>query len=197
MLQKLVGRYKLWQDQVTFEEHDGALFRSFNESTPVKLTPHGETEFSADVPNSARTVSWTFDLDGSGRARGAMGVEDLYTSGGYFFLNERPDEPPGPDLPAWRDWLGTYALIVRGVRWNQRRGSFAPVEPGPKLEVSVTMRNGWLYLRPDFREHSFDAKLAESEPGLFFTADGESVRFEPERAIFNNVAYEKAHNSTG
>jgi hypothetical protein len=69
------------------------------------------------------------------------------------------------DEPAWTPYVGTYRL----ERWRK-----------PANEIVVQRKNGYLYLN-DIR------LIAEHEPGLFFTPDGEAVDFRHDPPTWRNV----------
>ena len=69
--------------------------------------------------------------------------------------NDGPNDLPGQDKKAWHAYLGDYTIEI----WGK-----------PLQQVRIHRKNGYLYLN-DFR------LIAEFEPGLFFTSDGEAVDF--------------------
>jgi CubicO group peptidase (beta-lactamase class C family) len=84
--------------------------------------------------------------------------------------NDGALDAPGPDEPAWTSYLGTYRL----ERWRK-----------PADEIAIRRRNGFLYLN-DIR------LIAEHEPGLFFTADGEAVDFRRDVPTWRNLRMQRA-----
>lgn len=76
------------------------------------------------------------------------GEESLDYNGG-------PLDPPGPDKPEWARHLGRY----RVNQWGQ-----------PAMDVAVERRHGHLTINGI-------RMVAEPEPGLFFTSDGEAIDF--------------------
>lgn len=79
--------------------------------------------------------------------------------------NDGPGDPAGPDEPGWARHTGRYRID----QWGK-----------PSMEVTVERRRGHLY---------FDGTrlVAEHEPGLFFTADGEVVDFRPAVPTWRNL----------
>ena len=72
----------------------------------------------------------------------------------YQAFNDSPFDPPGPDKPEWRRYLGEYQIL-----WLDE----------PFAEVSVGVRNGYLYYG--------ERKCVEHLPGLFFSNDGQAIDF--------------------
>jgi CubicO group peptidase (beta-lactamase class C family) len=67
--------------------------------------------------------------------------------------NDGPNDPPGPNLPAWEPYMGRYETEL----WGK-----------PSDEFIIQRKNGYLYLN-ELR------MIVETEPGLFFAADGEAL----------------------
>ena len=67
--------------------------------------------------------------------------------------NDGPHDLPGPNLAAWDSYVGRYETEL----WGK-----------PADEFSIHLKNGYLYLN-DLR------MIVETEPGLFFAADGEAL----------------------
>jgi CubicO group peptidase (beta-lactamase class C family) len=80
--------------------------------------------------------------------------------------NDSTHDLPGPDHPRWRPYLGIY--------WAKSYGR--------DDEKSVSLRNGHLYWNGQLN-------LTEYRPGLFFTADGDSVDFHGKTLSFGNRHY--------
>ena len=70
-------------------------------------------------------------------------------------FNGGPHDPPGPDRPEWSRYVGRY----RVHQWGR-----------PVMDVTVERRDGYLHLNGM-------RLVVETEPGLFFTSDGEAVDF--------------------
>jgi CubicO group peptidase (beta-lactamase class C family) len=71
---------------------------------------------------------------------------------------------PGPNKPAWRQWLGNYRITVFGYPVDKKR---------------IDIKNGYL--------HYAGQQLEEFQPGLFFTADGEALDMRGELPTFRNI----------
>jgi CubicO group peptidase (beta-lactamase class C family) len=69
--------------------------------------------------------------------------------------NDGANDPAGPDKPGWDRFTGRYQVD----QWGR-----------PSIDVTIEKRRGHLYLN-DIR------LIVETEPGLFFTSDGEAVDF--------------------
>lgn len=79
--------------------------------------------------------------------------------------NHGPDDPLGPAKPEWAHYLGRYRID----QWGK-----------PGMEVMVEQRRGWLHL-------DGIRLVVETEPGLFFTSDGEAVDFRPAVPTWRNL----------
>lgn len=79
--------------------------------------------------------------------------------------NDGPADPPGPGKAAWSRYLGRYRID----QWGK-----------PAMEVTVEQRRGDLYL-------DGIRLVVETEPGLFFTSDGEAVDFRPATPTWRNL----------
>jgi CubicO group peptidase (beta-lactamase class C family) len=87
-----------------------------------------------------------------------------------FDYNDGPHDPAGPDNPAWERFLGVYQISA----WGRPDGT-----------KTVHRKNGYLYLD--------DVRLVvETEPGLFFTSDGEAVDFRRPVSTWRNIRLERA-----
>jgi CubicO group peptidase (beta-lactamase class C family) len=83
--------------------------------------------------------------------------------------NDGAQDPPGSDSPAWTPFLGQYEIH----QWGQPSGS-----------VTIHRKNGYLYLN--------NIRLfVESEPGLFFTPDGEAVDFRHDVPTWRNIRLQR------
>ena len=79
--------------------------------------------------------------------------------------NDGPHDAVGPDKPGWNVFLGQYQI----QQWG-----------GPTDLVNIHRQNGWLWLN--------NVRLiAEPEPGLFFTSDGEAVDFREPVPTWRNI----------
>jgi len=91
-----------------------------------------------------------------------------FNDGEIYDYNGGDDDPPGPNKPDWDRHLGKYQYKAFG----QPAGTF-----------QVRKRNGNLYF------HIY--KLAEFQPGLFFTNHGEALDLRGAQPTFGNVKLEK------
>ncbi len=89
---------------------------------------------------------------------------------GVSFLvpNDSPGEPAGPGKAEWARHVGRYHAQAYG-RDDER---------------AVTLKNGYLYWNDKL-------KLTEHQPGLFFTADGDSVQFGEDTVEYGNRHYRR------
>lgn len=78
--------------------------------------------------------------------------------------NDGPGDPKGANGAAWKAIEGGYHID----QWGERAQQFL-----------VHRKNGWLYLN--------DWRLAEFEPNLFFTADGEALDFRQPEPTWRNI----------
>ncbi|WP_449467868.1 hypothetical protein [Stenotrophomonas humi] len=79
--------------------------------------------------------------------------------------NDSPTMPAGPEKPQWDRWLGRYRID----QWGK-----------PAMVVEIKRRAGWLYL-------DGTRLVVETEPGLFFTSDGEAVDFRGSTPTWRNL----------
>jgi CubicO group peptidase (beta-lactamase class C family) len=109
---------------------------------------------------------YEFLFDDRGRVREVQNPGD----NGVAFLvpNDSPRDPVGLAKLEWVRFLGVYHARVYG------RDDEAP----------VTIKNGHLYWNDRL-------KLAEYRPGLFFTADGDSVQFGKDSVEYANRHYRR------
>lgn len=86
----------------------------------------------------------------------------------YLPVNKTPADESGLNKAAWSRHIGKYT------------GTFI----GDNNEVTVSRKNGYLYLNGQL-------KLTETRPEFFITADGEAVIFKDERLSVGNKLYSK------
>ena len=98
------------------------------------------------------TQSYRFDLSPYGDATGVLQLGDVGPD--YMAINDRPSEPSGPNLPEWKQFVGSYSSTAYGQATTEK----------------VTLKNGYLYW-------AGLVKLYPYRSGIFFTADGEAVEF--------------------
>lgn len=79
--------------------------------------------------------------------------------------NRGPHDAPGHARSEWSHYLGEYTLQQWGI---------------PALKVTIREDDGFLFLN-NIR------LVTESEPGLFFTSDGEAVDFRHKRVTWKNL----------
>jgi hypothetical protein len=113
---------------------------------------------------------YEFLLDDRGRVREVHNHGDNGVS--VFLPNDSPNDPPGSAKPEWDRFQGTY--------WARAYGQ--------DDEARVELRKGSLYWNGKL-------KLIEAKPGLFFTADGDSVQFSEDAVDFANRRYRRADSS--
>ncbi len=100
-------------------------------------------------------------FDGQGRVREVQNHGDNGVS--FLLPNDSPRDPAGPAKPEWARFLGVYHARVYGQ----------------DNETPVVFKNGHLYWNDRL-------KLREYRPGLFFTADGDSVQFGEDTVEYAN-----------
>lgn len=83
--------------------------------------------------------------------------------------NEGPAEPSGPGKAAWAGYLGKYRID----QWGK-----------PAMDVAVEQRRGHLYI-------DGIRLVVETEPGLFFTSDGEAVDFRSAVPTWRNLSLKR------
>ncbi|HTC54524.1 MAG TPA: serine hydrolase domain-containing protein [Steroidobacteraceae bacterium] len=88
-----------------------------------------------------------------------------------FDYNDGPHDPFGPNEPGWERFLGAYKYYT----WGQSQ---------PDASKTLHRKNGYLYL-DDIR------LVAETEPGLFFTSDGEALDFRHPVPTWKNIRLER------
>src|SRR5262245_24537329 len=167
-LRRLEGTYSHRAGSVlTFKVEEGALFYIYGGSK-VKLNAHSATEFTFS------TQTFSFHLDRAGKVTGVL-VQGFRNVGEFMPINDHPDDPPGPNRPEWQAYVGEYTGKLFGTSFPSR--------------ATVSIKNGYLYVK---REGWL--KLTEYEPGLFFSSDGESVRFLGDRMSYANQPFVKNKN---
>ncbi len=109
---------------------------------------------------------YEFVLDDRGRVREVQNHGDNGVS--FLVLNDSPRDPAGPAKREWARFFGAYHAQAYGQ----------------DDESSVALRNGHLYWNGRL-------KLTEYHPGLFFTADGDSVQFGEDTVEYANRHYRR------
>jgi CubicO group peptidase (beta-lactamase class C family) len=96
-------------------------------------------------------------------------VRNLGDNGVSFLIpNDSPRDPKGPAKAEWDRFLGAYHAQAYGQ----------------DDEKSITRKNGYLYWNDKL-------KLTEDQPGLFFTADGDSVQFGEDTVEYGSRHYRR------
>jgi len=167
-LRRLEGTYSHQAGSVvTFKIEADALFFIWGGSK-VKLDAHSATEFTSD------THTFIFQLDRAGMVKGVL-AQGWRHVGEFWPINDHPDDPPGPNKPEWQAYVGEYSGKLGGaIPWR----------------ATVSIKNGYLYVKRDGW-----LKLTEYEPGLFFSSDGEPVRFQGDRMSSANQPFVKNQNN--
>jgi CubicO group peptidase (beta-lactamase class C family) len=111
---------------------------------------------------------YEFQLDDRGRVREVRQHGDNGVS--VLRPNDSPADPAGPAKPEWARLAGVYHARAYGQDDEKRVG----------------LKNGYLYWNDK-------VKLAEYRPGLFFTADGDSVQFGEDTVEYGNRHYRRVH----
>ena len=86
----------------------------------------------------------------------------------FLLPNDSPDDPAGPAKPEWARLVGVYHARAYGLDDDKK----------------VVLKNGHLYWNGKL-------KLNEYHPGLFFTADGDSVQFGDDTVEYGNRHYRR------
>lgn len=115
---------------------------------------------------------YEFVLDGRGRVREVQNRGDNGVS--TLLPEESPGDPPGPAKPEWNRFLGVYHATAYGQ----------------DTEAPVSLRHGYLCWNGRL-------KLVEYRPGLFFTADGDSVQFGEDTVEYGNRHFRRVAKSSG
>ena len=162
-LQKYAGRYVSRGAPAELEIADGTLaLRTGNTVSPIRFVSPDELVV-ASPQGDAVLYRYT-----PASALAAAHLE-CWIGENSLDYNDGALDARGPDEPAWTPYLGTYRL----ERWHK-----------PADEIAVQRKNGYLYLN--------DVRLiAEHEPGLFFTADGEAVDFRHDTPTWRNVRMQR------
>jgi hypothetical protein len=90
----------------------------------------------------------------------------------FHDFNDSPSDPPGPDDPSWRRFVGTYDML-----WNDT----------PTVSIPMEIRNGYFYYG--------ESKCRELEPGLFLSHDGQVIDFTSRPPTAANLKIRKRSKS--
>jgi hypothetical protein len=162
-LQKYAGRYIGRNATVELEVSDGALaLRTGNKVSPIRFVSPDELVV-AGAQDEAVLYRYS-------RASALAPAHlECWIGENSLDYNDSALDAPGTDKPGWMPYLGSYRL----ERWGK-----------PADEIVVQRKNGYLYLN--------DTRLiAEHEPGLFFTSDGEAVDFRHDAPTWRNVRMQR------
>ena len=155
---RFLGTYAGRSGLIRVEERDSEV-RFVSGKESFPLRPLSSTEAMLILPD--HSVKYRFQFSAMGRPSKMMKVKD----GETWDYNDSPSDGPGPDLASWASFVGEYQTSMWGQRADKVRGE---------------RKNGYLYLD--------DLRLAEYQPGLFFTCSGEAVDFRKDPATFANIA---------
>lgn len=89
--------------------------------------------------------------------------------------NDAMEMPAGPNARHWYPWLGRYRID----QWGK-----------PSMSVVLEQRQGWLYI-------DGIRLVAEVEPGLLFTSDGEAVDFRGPQPTWRNLRLHRVRTADG
>jgi CubicO group peptidase (beta-lactamase class C family) len=166
-LRRLEGTYLLYEGILfRFKYEKGNLFHLVG-NEKLKLDVHSASEFN----HGSRLYGF---LGEEGRPRGVQIIDPYYdpqtaeNSVISLALNDRPNDERGLNKPEWSQLVGRYV------------GTFI----GAASAVRVSTENGYLYLNSELR-------LTETKPGVFVTADGDTVIFSGQQLLVGNKLYSK------
>lgn len=130
----------------------------------TRLTAHDDTTFTSP------TTRFRFQLGPDG-APAAVEVLSRFALEVWPY-NDGPNDSPGPNRPEWQAWVGSYAASIYGGQ-----------QP-----MTVSVQRGHLYT-----DWGGGQRLREyREAGLYLTADGEAVRFLPDRVEIGHRPFVRA-----
>ena len=158
-----MGRYVSRNGIVAIEERKGALaLRNGEKITPIRfLSPD-----QLFVPGERGEAILYRHSPATALAPAHL---ECWVGESSLDYNDGPLDAPGPDEPAWNRYVGTYRL----ERWGR-----------PAEEMRVQSKNGYLYLNET-------RLVAEHEPDLFFTSDGEAVDFRDNVPTWRNIRMQR------
>ena len=167
MAQKLAGEYVYFSTRVQISmENDQLTYTLHGEQSP--LTHHGDLVFTAD---NHPGIKFILEEDANPDHLLWLNSEGEYLR---FYYDKISGSEPTINPNGINHHIGLYQGTVYGFRpYGAIRRS------GSHLEISF------------FR---FSGKLEQHAPGLFFTPDGEHVRFEGNSAWFSNRRVEKVNH---
>ncbi len=161
-LDRLSGHYVSRMSNITVENKEGSLiFNWKGEQSPLEAYSNGEF-------GSNKTPVVKFNLDETGRPLTATILPgDGYTT--VLDYDGGPVDPSGPAKPEWVKYRGYYRYDYGVLCWYN----------------AVNIVDGHLTLIKGRGE----MRLEEHEPGLFFTSDGQDVRFTEDSLILPDGVY--------
>jgi CubicO group peptidase (beta-lactamase class C family) len=162
-LERHAGRYIGRNAMVELEMRKGALaLRNGETATPIRFLSPDELF----VPGARGEAILYRHSPATALAPAHL---ECWVGESSLDYNDGPLDAPGPDEQAWDRYVGTYRI----ERWGQ-----------PAEEMRVQRKNGYLYLNET-------RLVAEHEPGLFFTSDGEAVDFRGDVPTWRNIRMQR------
>ena len=167
-LRKLAGTYRRRGSLATVAEENGWLVLGGGNY----LSSHVDGTFTS----GSQRYRFLINVAGGIRSVHIAGPDFSGNASEYWQLNDAPDDPAGPNRADWKTFVGKYVGH----------------ETAKPIAVEVLLKNGYLYLdgSSDTDWHG-GLKLSEYRPGLFFTADGESIEFSEGRMALGNRPFLK------
>lgn len=161
-LDRLSGHYVSRMSNITVENRESSLvFNWKGEQNQLEAYSNGDF-------GSNKTPVVKFNLDESGRPlKVTILPSDGYTT--VLDYDGGPVDPQGPAKPEWGKYLGYYRYDYGVLCWY----------------YAVKVVDGHLTLI----QGGDGMRLEESEPGLFFTSDGQDVRFTEDSMILPGGVY--------
>lgn len=158
-LQPFVGSYVGRSSSVQIELGEGGLeLKTGSALTPLHFVSPVDLFI---VDSDGETVFYRYTEPTSAEAAHL----ECSVSENALDYNDGPLDAPGPDAREWDEWLGNYAFDLWG-RFSEK--------------ITIHRKNGYLYLNG----HRL---IVETQPGLFFTADGEAVDFRSKTPTWRNI----------
>jgi len=167
-LRKLAGTYQRRSSLAKIAEKDGWLVLDDGSY----LDAHGDDTFS----NASMRYRFERDPSGAVERMHVVGSNFSENASEYWPLNDTPTDTAGPNRGRWASLVGKY--LGR--------------ETSKPMTVEVLMKNGYLYLDGADTPWQGGIKLSEHTLGLFFTSDGEAVKFDQGRISLGNRPFFKA-----
>jgi hypothetical protein len=163
-LQQLVGTYVGRNANVNVGLEAGALsFRQGQLTTAMRLSAPDETFIVGPDQELVTYRCYPATPLAPAHLECSVGEDSLD-------YNNGPNDQPGPNDPSWSRNVGLYRVYQWGV---------------PAMDVTVRLRDGYL----DLDETRL---IVETERGLFFTSDGETVDFRQNPPTWKNLLLHRA-----